>query len=76
MTVADYISSFELNQISHRRARLSFDEAVAVWLLHWQNEHSHIIAARPGTNPGRIAEVLAKTTHPGACGAAAKLRFS
>ncbi len=62
---ADFISSFELNPIHARRARLTFEEAIAVWLMHWSGDYSHIIAAKLGTNPGRVADVLTEKTHVG-----------
>lgn len=33
MTPETYISSIELNQITEHRASLTFEEAVAVWLM-------------------------------------------
>ena len=66
MTPENYISSLELNQIDARRASLSFEEAVAVWLMKWAGDHNHIIAAKLGINQGRIAEVLTEKLHVGA----------
>ena len=65
MTPQDYISSTELNQIEARRASLSFEEAVVVWLLKWAGDYNHIIAAKLGINQGRIAEVLTEQDHIG-----------
>ncbi len=66
MNTEIYVSSFELNQISARRASLTFAEAVAVWLMKWSGDHNHIIAAKLGINQGRIAEVLTEKLHAGA----------
>lgn len=66
MTPENYISQFELNQIDERRASLTFEEAVAVWLMKWSGDHNHIIAAKLGTNQGRIAEVMTEKAHIGA----------
>ena len=65
MTPEIYVSSFELNQINARRASLSPEEAVAVWLMKWSGDHTHIIAAKLGINQGRIAEVLTEKLHSG-----------
>jgi hypothetical protein len=45
--------------------QLTFDDAVEVWLLHWQGEYQHRIAASFDVNPGRVNEVLKGTRHPG-----------
>ena len=65
MTPHEYLSSFELNPIAARRASLTFEEAVAVWLLKWAGDYNHIIAAKLGINQGRIAEVLTEKLHCG-----------
>ncbi len=65
MTPENYVSAFSLNQITARRSSLTFSEAVAVWLLRWAGDHSHIIAAKLGTNPGRVADVLTEKKHRG-----------
>ena len=38
--------------------RLTYDDAVEVWLLHWKGIFQNRIAATFDTNPGRINEVL------------------
>ncbi len=73
-TANDYISSFELNQIHARRASLTFDEAVAVWLMKWNGDHNHVIAAKLGINQGRVAEVVTGKAHLGAQEKASELR--
>lgn len=65
MTPETYISSIDLNQITEHRASLTFEEAVAVWLMKWAGDHNHIIAAKLGTNQGRIAEILTEAKHIG-----------
>lgn len=65
MTPENYVSSFDLNQITTRRASLTFEEAVAVWLMKWAGDHNHIIAAKLGINQGRIAETLHERLHTG-----------
>lgn len=70
----DYIGSFELNQIHARRASLTSEEAVAVWLMKWTGDHNHVIAAKLGINQGRIAEILTEKAHQGTRAAANELR--
>lgn len=65
MTPENYVSSFDLNHIHAKRASLSFEEAVAVWLMKWAGDFNHIIAAKLGTNQGRIAEILTEKDHLG-----------
>jgi len=45
--------------------RLTFSDAVKVWLLHWQGEFQNRIAATFDVNPGRVNEVLKGFRHPG-----------
>lgn len=45
--------------------RLSFDDAVNVWLRYWAGEFQHHIAASFGVNPGRINEVVKRRKHVG-----------
>jgi hypothetical protein len=54
--------------------RLTFDEAVDVWLRHWAGEYQHHIAAAYGVNSDRINEVLKERTHIGSKQAAAQKR--
>jgi len=65
MTPENYVSSLDLNHIVARRASLTFEEAIAVWLMKWSGDHNHIIAAKLGINQGRIAEVLTEKLHAG-----------
>lgn len=45
---------------------LTFDDAVDVWLKHWDGWIQSRIAAHHDTNQGRICEVLKGERHPGA----------
>jgi hypothetical protein len=53
---------------------LTFDEAVRVWLMHWDGIIQSRIAAHFDTNQGRISEVLSEGRHPGSRNEALKLR--
>jgi len=44
---------------------LTPDDAVQVWLRHWQGEYQHAIAASFGVNQGRVNEVLKGKRHVG-----------
>jgi hypothetical protein len=54
--------------------RLTFDDAVDVWLRYWRGEFQHQIAAHYGVNQGRVNEVLKGHLHPGSERTAAKKR--
>lgn len=45
--------------------RLTYEEAVQVWLLHWDGHFQNRIAAMFDANPGRISDVLKGRKHPG-----------
>ena len=45
--------------------RLSNEDAVAVWLLHWEGHFQNRIAAMFDVNPGRINEILKGHRHQG-----------
>ena len=45
--------------------KLTFQEAVEVWIRHWSGEFQNRIAARFDVNPGRVNEVLKGRRHPG-----------
>lgn len=49
-------------QPSHR---LTFDEAVQVWLAIWRGEYKNRIAAHYDVNVARIYEVMSGKLHPG-----------
>jgi hypothetical protein len=58
------------------RYRLTFDDAVDVWLRHWNGEYQDRIAASYDVNPGRVNEVIKGSRHPGSRDVAAKRRQS
>lgn len=45
--------------------RLTFDDAVDVWLRYWGGEFQNRIAAYYDVNPGRVNEVLKERKHLG-----------
>jgi hypothetical protein len=45
--------------------QLTFDDAVDIWIRHWNGEFQHRIAAAFSVNPGRVNEVLKGTRHVG-----------
>lgn len=45
--------------------RLSYNDAVNVWLRYWAGEFQHHIAASYGVNPGRISEILKRRKYIG-----------
>lgn len=45
--------------------RLTYEEAVKVWLMHWDGWLQSRIAAHFDVNQGRISEVLHGALHPG-----------
>jgi hypothetical protein len=49
-------------QPSHR---LTFEEAVQVWLLYWQGHFQNRIAAMFDTNPSRVNDVIKERKHAG-----------
>lgn len=54
--------------------RLTFDDAIDIWLRHWAGEYQHHIAASYHVNPGRVNEVLKGDRHPGSREAADQRR--
>ena len=51
--------------------RLSYEDAVNVWLSYWNGEFQHNIAASYGVNPGRVNDVIKERSHYGSKAAAA-----
>ncbi len=45
--------------------KLSFEDAVNMWIMSWQGEIQSRIAAHFDVNGGRISEVLNEKTHVG-----------
>ncbi len=50
--------------------RLTFADAIEVWLMHWGGTHQHNIAAHFGVNSGRVNDVIKERKHLGSRGAA------
>ena len=57
-----------------RSYRLTFDDAVQVWLRHWEGEFQHRIAAAFDVNPARVNDVLHEREHVGSKKVAKLLR--
>lgn len=53
--------------------RLTFDDAVEVWLRLWRGEYQHRIAADFNVNQGRVNDVKMDRLHPGSREAALRL---
>lgn len=53
--------------------RLSANDAVQVWLMHWSGMFQHDIAAHFAVNQGRISEILNGQKHQGSEAAARRL---
>jgi hypothetical protein len=45
--------------------RLTFNDAVDIWLRHWAGEYQHMIAARYDVSQGRVNDVLNERLHIG-----------
>jgi len=43
---------------------LTLDDAVDVWLRHWDGEYQHHIAASYRVNPGRVNDIIKGRLHP------------
>ena len=50
--------------------RLTFSDAVDVWLRHWSGEYQNRIAAFFDVNQGRVNEVIKRKRHVGSEAAA------
>ncbi|WP_202633113.1 hypothetical protein [Bradyrhizobium sp. LCT2] len=55
-------------------SRLTFEDAVDIWLRRWRGQFQHAIAAIYRVNQGRINEILKGKLHPGSEQVAAKKR--
>jgi hypothetical protein len=58
--------------IKSKPYRLTFDDAVYVWLRHRRGEFQHRIAASYDVNPGRVNDVIKERKHFGSRAEAAK----
>jgi len=61
--MSDHCSDIQLNTILIERTSLTVQEAVLVWQLRKAGDKQHLIAAKLGTNPGRVADVLTGKIH-------------
>ena len=52
---------------------LNDSEAALVWMLSWSGDPKHIIAAKLGTMPSKVAGILSESTHVGSKDHATKL---
>lgn len=48
-----------------RKTKFTFDEAVDVWLRHWDGQYQHEIAAAYVINVRAVNHVLKERTHVG-----------
>lgn len=52
---------------------LNDSEAALVWMLSWSGDAKHVIAAKLGTMPSKVAGILSESTHVGSKDQATKL---
>lgn len=64
MTVPAYPPQFRV---------LNTADAAMVWLLNWAGDKDHVIAAKLGTMPTRVKDVLTEQTHVGSRDKAVRL---
>lgn len=57
-----------------RKTKLTFDEAVDVWLRYWAGQYRQDIAIEYRINSGRVSEILNEQKHIGSKATAAKKR--
>jgi len=62
-----------MNLSKKKPYHLTFDDAVYVWIRHWNGEFQHRIAASYDVNPGRVNDVIKERKHFGSRAEAAKL---
>jgi len=55
-------------------AVLSYADAATVWLLSWTGNDDNVIAAKMGTNVGRVADILAENIYVGSRDNAERMR--
>jgi len=56
--------------------RLTFNDAVDIWLRHWAGEYQHTIVARYDVNQSRVNDVLNERLHIGSKAVAVAKRTS
>lgn len=54
-----------MSNMKRKPYHLTFDDAVCVWLRHWNGEYQHRIAASYDVNPGRVNDVIKERKHFG-----------
>ncbi|WP_299619424.1 hypothetical protein [uncultured Tateyamaria sp.] len=52
---------------------LNSTDAALVWVLKWAGDADHVIAAKLGTMPSKVANILSETTHVGSRDQATKM---
>jgi len=52
---------------------LNRTDAALVWVLKWSGDADHVIAAKLGTMPSKVANILSETTHVGSRDQATKM---
>ncbi len=52
---------------------LNDSEAALVWMLSWGGDAKHVIAAKLGTMPSKVAGILSESTHVGSKESATKM---
>jgi len=55
----------KVNDMKPSTYQLPFDDAVDIWVRHWNGEFQHRIAANYDVNSGRVNEVLKESRHIG-----------
>ena len=45
--------------------KLTYSDAVEIWIRHWAGEFQNRLASHFDVNPGRVNEVLKGRRHPG-----------
>lgn len=60
----------KLNTIAITRASLTYADAILVWKLRLKGEAFSLIAAKFGTNQGRISDIITEKVHQGSKAAA------
>ncbi|MBY6164276.1 hypothetical protein KUW14_00340 [Pseudooceanicola nitratireducens] len=69
-------SNLDLNTITVKRTALTWDEAIAVWVMRRNGDAQHHIAARLGTNSARVADVLTEKSHIGSRDASSSFQLN
>lgn len=61
----EVIGESRMPTIPQQARVLNNSEAALVWMLSWSGDPKHVIAAKLGTMPGKVAGILSETTHVG-----------